>query len=107
MPTLEMSIEDAKLIAGLLNAERAQNKVDAAVKRTIATSKAWDEENKRAAEAEKRRHVEAVRMRQADDAAQKRSHDERQKMYQELFANQDKQRRNIQQIISSERAYAA
>ncbi len=107
MPTLEVSIEEGKLIAGLLNAERAQNKVDAAVKRTIATSKAWDEENKRAAEAEKRRHVEAVRMRQADDAAQKRSHDERQKMYQELFANQDKQRRNIQQIISSERAYAA
>jgi hypothetical protein len=107
MPTLELSIEQGKLVAGLLHAEQAQVKQETAIKKTTAAAKAWEEENNRAAAAENKRHADAMRMREADDAAQKRAHAERQRMYQELFANQDRQRRNIEEIIASERAYVA
>jgi hypothetical protein len=90
MPTLELSIEQGKLIVGLLHAEQAQKKVEAAIKKTVDTSKAWEAESKRAAAAENKRHAEAMRMREADDAAQKRSHQERLRMYQELFAAQNR-----------------
>lgn len=107
MPEVKLTYDALQALLELGKVERAERNHENAIRKKASAAKTWEEESKRAASAENARHAEAVRMREADDASRKRSHEERQRMYTELFAAQDKQRRGIEEIMASERAYVA